>query len=233
MGSFADGTQCMSPMDFTSSLSHSTVTFFVSSAMWLTMHAIHLIGYFLMSFLSALLAMVSNTYFQFIQMLQQKFDHHPELLEAKIAHEKLQLELQEYKKFFDLGERSALKEEITHLQSQLDLYLDSKISGSSIQCQRVPTPQEPDVDHSHVKVLSVDAVPEAPPSESSSPDQLKNALLESTMEGSAGHLLEQERREWEKREKQWISVFQGLREECDHHSNLVERIRKELEGEKR
>lgn len=178
--------------------------------------------------------MVSDFCFQFIQMLQQKFDHHPELLGAKIAHEKLQLELQDYKKFFDLGERSALKEEITHLQSQLHLYLDSKMSGSLIQCQRAPTPQKPDVDHSHVKVLPVDAVPEAPPSgESSSPDQLKNELLESTMEGSAGHLLEQERREWEKREKQWILVVQGLREECDHHSNIVERIRKELEGEKR
>lgn len=180
------------------------------------------------------LAMVSNSYFQFIQMLQQKFDHHPELAEAKIAQEKLQLELQEYKKFFDLGERSALKEEITHLQCKLDLYLDSKISGSSMQCQPVPTPQKPDIDHNHVKVLSVDAVPEAPASsESSSPDQLENELLESTLEGSAGYLLEKEQREWEEREKQWMLVVQGLREECDHHSNLVERIRKELEGEKR
>lgn len=227
----------MSPMNFTSSLSHSTVTHLFSVYCHMVDHTCAKSHWVLFNELPSFLpsfAMVSDFCFQFIQMLQQKFDHHPELLEAKIAHEKLQLELQDYKKFFDLGERSALKEEITHLQSQLDLYLDSKISGSLIQCQRVPTPQKPDVDHSQVKVLSGNAVPEAPSSgEPSSPDQLKNELLESTMEGSAGHLLEQERREWEKREKQWILVVQGLREECDHHSNLVERIRKELEGEKR
>lgn len=187
-----------------------------------------------MSFLLLLLAMISNPYFQFIQMLQQKFDHHPELAEAKIAQEKLQVELQEYKKFFDLGERNALREEITHLQSKLDVYLDSKISGSSMQCQPVPIPQTLDINHSHVKVSSVDAVHKAPAaSESSSREELKNELLESILEGSAGCLLEKERSEWEEREKQWMLVVQGLREECDHHSNLVERIRKELEGEKR
>jgi hypothetical protein len=45
--------------------------------------------------------------------------------------------------------------------------------------------------------------------------------------------LDEEQREWDEREKEWISVVQDLREESHNHKQLAEKWKKELEGEKR
>lgn len=169
-------------------------------------------------------------------MLQEKFDHHPELAEAKAEQQLLRHELHRYKALCDLEEREKLQQEILHLRNQVQLYLETGTPGSMKQRRLSLTPAHGvQPSYSPIKLMSLTAVPETMPAceSASSSKHVDDELPASTVEGHAADLLEQERREWDQREKEWISMVQELREECDHHMQLAEKWRKELEGEKR
>lgn len=174
------------------------------------------------------------------KMLQEKFDHHPELAEAHAERELLRHEVDRYKTLCDLEEREKLQEEIFHLRNQVQLYLETGTPDSTkprrlsvceavspaLCCQNTCSPS---------KILPTTAVPEAVPA-CQSPSSCTQDDAErpaSTVEVHAADLLEQERRDWNQREKEWISMVHELREERDHHMQLSEKLRKELEGEKR
>lgn len=174
--------------------------------------------------------------FLFGQLLQEKFEQHPELADAKAEQQLLRHEIQQYKSFCDLGEREKLQEEIVHLRNQLHSYLEMGTSGSLKHRRLSLTPKKSVLPHSPIKLMSLTAVPEAMPSceSTSSSNHLKEDQPPvSPTEARASELLEQERREWDEREREWTSVVQELREECDHHMQLAEKRRKELEIEKR
>ncbi|CAK9858991.1 unnamed protein product [Sphagnum jensenii] len=52
-------------------------------------------------------------------------------------------------------------------------------------------------------------------------------------EATADKRLEEERKEWDQRESEWIVIVQELREESRNHKQLAEKWKKELEREKR
>ncbi|XP_024379513.1 kinesin-like protein KIN-12B [Physcomitrium patens] len=170
------------------------------------------------------------------KMLQEKFIHHPELAEAKAEQELLRHELNRYKALCDLEASEKLQQEIVQLRNQVLLYLENGTPGSMKQRRLSLTPTKGiQPSYSPIKLMSLTAVPEAMPSceSASSSRQLDDEPPASTTEGRAAEFLEQERAEWDEREKELVAMVQGLREECDHYMMLAEKRRKELEGEKR
>lgn len=168
-------------------------------------------------------------------MLQEKFDHHPDVAEARAEQDLLRHELQQYRSFCDLGERDALQEEVMQLRNQLQFYLETGTPGSLKQRRLSLTPKKSIPPHSPVKLLSLTAVSEGMSSceSTSSSNNVKGASVVAMPEAPVDERLDEERREWDEREKEWISVVQELREESDRHLQLADKRRKELEGEKR
>jgi hypothetical protein len=171
-----------------------------------------------------------------VQMLQEKYDHHPEVAEAKAEQQLLRHELHRYKASCDLEERGRLQLEILQLRNQVQLYLETGTPGSMKQRRLSLTPAHGvQPSFSPIKLMSLTAVPESIPSceSASSSRHVDSEPPASSVEGHAIELLEQERREWDQREQEFISMVQELRDDCEHHMQLAEKWRKELEGEKR
>lgn len=63
--------------------------------------------------------------YSYLQILQEQYDNHPDVLRTKIELKRAQDELERYQNFFDLGERDVLLEELHDLRTQLQFYLDS------------------------------------------------------------------------------------------------------------
>jgi hypothetical protein len=156
-----------------------------------------------------------------VQMLQEKYDHHPEVADKASC---------------DLEERGRLQLEILQLRNQVQLYLETGTPGSMKQRRLSLTPAHGvQPSFSPIKLMSLTAVPESIPSceSASSSRHVDSEPPASSVEGHAIELLEQERREWDQREQEFISMVQELRDDCEHHMQLAEKWRKELEGEKR
>ncbi|GFY83651.1 phragmoplast-associated kinesin-related protein [Actinidia rufa] len=59
------------------------------------------------------------------ELLNRKYENHPEVMRTKIELKRIQDELERYRNFFDMGERDVLLEEIQDLRSQLQYYVDT------------------------------------------------------------------------------------------------------------
>lgn len=59
------------------------------------------------------------------KLLKEKYENHPEVLRTKLELKQVQDELEQYRNFFDMGERDVLLEEIQDLKNQLQYYIDS------------------------------------------------------------------------------------------------------------
>jgi hypothetical protein len=164
------------------------------------------------------------------QMLQEKFNEHPDVTEAKMKQQCLENELQRLKTFCKLGEREALQKEITQLRNQLQLLLETGTPGSLKQRRLSLTPKNSILTQSPNKPLLLSVVHEASPLQDSASS---SGSPQGQPELSADKRLDEEQREWDEREREWISVVQDLREESHNHKQLAEKWKKELEGEKR
>ncbi|CAK9189601.1 unnamed protein product [Sphagnum troendelagicum] len=164
------------------------------------------------------------------EMLQEKFNEHPDVTEAKMKQQCLENELQRLKTFCKLGEREALQKEITQLRNQLQLLLETGTPGSLKQRRLSLTPKNSILTQSPNKPLLLSVVHEASPLQDSASS---SGSPQGQPELSADKRLDEEQREWDEREREWISVVQDLREESHNHKQLAEKWKKELEGEKR
>ncbi|KAF8391883.1 hypothetical protein HHK36_022223 [Tetracentron sinense] len=144
-------------------------------------------------------------------LLKEKYENHPEVLRTQIELKRVQDELDGYRNFFDMGERDVLLEEIQHLRSQLQYYIDS----SSPLTARKQSP---------LLQLTYSCEPSlAPP---------LRTIPESTNE-SAEEKFEQERRRWTEAESKWISLSEELRIELEANRSLAEKRKQELNSEKK
>jgi kinesin family protein 15 len=155
---------------------------------------------------------------------------------AKMKQQSLEEELQKYKTFCDLGEREALQQEITELRSQLQLYLETGTAPrvpTKQQCCLSVTPEKNMLPPSPVNsklLVSVSGLPEGSPLQDSASS---SGSPQGQPEATADKRLEEERKEWDQRESEWIVIVQELREESRNHKQLAEKWKKELEREKR
>ncbi|CAM6019631.1 unnamed protein product [Sphagnum balticum] len=156
---------------------------------------------------------------------------------AKMKQQSLEEELQKYKTFCDLGEREALQQEITELRSQLQLYLETGTAPrvpTKQQCCLSVTPEKknmlPPSPVNSKLLVSVSGLPEGSPLQDSASS---SGSPQGQPEATADKRLEEERKEWDERESEWIVIVQELREESRNHKQLAEKWKKELEREKR
>ncbi|XP_074306876.1 kinesin-like protein KIN-12B [Silene latifolia] len=143
------------------------------------------------------------------EILKEKYENHPEVLETRIELERAQDELERLRNFFDMGEKEVLVEEIHDLRSQLQYYTENSPKARqrksllqlTYSCDPSPCPQ-------------------------------LNPIVEANEE-NAMEKLEQERTKWTEVESQWISLADELKlelETCRSHAEVLER---ELVAEKK
>lgn len=145
----------------------------------------------------------------YLQILQEQYDNHPEVLRTQVELKRVQDELERYQNFFDLGERDVLLEEVQDLRTQLQFYLDSSAKTSKRQ-----TP---------VVQLTSSCEPSVAPALSSTPDTTENAE----------ERLQQERIQWSEAESKWISLVEELRMELEANRLISQRQKQELDMEKK
>ncbi|KAL3354942.1 hypothetical protein AABB24_019165 [Solanum stoloniferum] len=144
------------------------------------------------------------------KLLKEKYENHPEMLSAKIELRRVHDELEQYRNFFDLGERDVLMEEIQDLRSQLHFYVDSS-----------PKPSK----------KGSSPLQLAYPCESSEPSAL-STIPESTEE-SAEQRLEKERTQWSETESKWMSLVEELKLDLEASRSMAEKHKQELILEKK
>lgn len=144
------------------------------------------------------------------QLLKEKYENHPEILSAKVELRRVQDELEQYRNFFDLGERDVLIEEIQDLRSQLQFYIDSS-----------PKPSK----------KGSSPLQLAYPCESSEPSPL--STIPESNEESAAQRLEKERIQWTEAESKWISLVEELRLDLEASRGMAEKHKQELDLEKK
>ncbi|KAK9141043.1 hypothetical protein Scep_010724 [Stephania cephalantha] len=144
------------------------------------------------------------------QILKEKYENHPEVLRVKIELKRTQDELDGCRNYFEMGERDVLIEEIEHLRSQLQYYVDSS-SSLSVK-KRSPLLQ-----------LTYSCDP--------SPAPL--CSIPESAEESVEDKFEQERRQWTETESKWISLADELRIELEESRSLAEKQKWELDSEKK
>ncbi|XP_019431563.1 PREDICTED: kinesin-like protein KIN-12B [Lupinus angustifolius] len=156
-------------------------------------------------------------------LLKEKFEHHPDVLEMKIEFKRLQDKLQEYQNFFKLGEREVLMEEIQSLRNQLQCYVDSPSKPTieqyphlELTCSSEPTLATNLAAFSGLTEASMEA----------------NANPESS-EDSAKLKIEQERNQCSEAESRWISLSEKLRAELEANRSLAEKRKQELDAERK
>lgn len=150
------------------------------------------------------------SYLSCLQILKEKYENHPEVSTTKIELKRVQDELEQYRNFYDMGEREVLLEEIQDLRSQLQFYIDSSSTASRKQ--------------NPLLQLTYSCEPSSAPPLS--------AIPESTEEGPV-EKLEQERIRWTEAESRWISLCEELRIELEASRSLAEKRKQELETERR
>lgn len=150
------------------------------------------------------------SYLSCLQILKEKYENHPEVSTTKIELKRVRDELEQYRNFYDMGEREVLLEEIQDLRSQLQFYIDSSSTASRKQ--------------NPLLQLTYSCEPSSAPPLS--------AIPESTEEGPE-EKLEQERIRWTEAESRWISLCEELRIELEASRSLAEKRKQELETERR
>ncbi|KNA24096.1 hypothetical protein SOVF_019010 [Spinacia oleracea] len=141
------------------------------------------------------------------ELLKEKYENHPEVLETKIELRRVQEELERLRSFFDMGEKDILVEEIHDLRSQLQYYTDSSPMAAR---QR----------KSLLKLTY--------PCEQSS-----SQPLDPTPESTKDNAFEQERIRWTEVESQWISLAEELKMELESSRYQTEELGRELESERK
>lgn len=142
----------------------------------------------------------------YLQILQERYDNHPDVLRTQVELQRVQDELERYQNFFDLGERDVLMEEIQDLRAQLQHYVDSSAKMSKRETSLQLTSCEP----------------------SAAP-----ALTATHTTESPEERLQQERIQWIEAESKWISLINELRMELEANSSICQRQKQELDMEKK
>ena len=146
----------------------------------------------------------------FLQLLNRKYENHPEVMRTKIELKRIQDELERYRNFFDMGERDVLLEEIQDLRSQLQYYVDT---SPNLARKRRSLLQ-----------LTYSCEPSAPPPLCTIPESTEKSLEQK---------LEQERICWMEAESKWISLAEELKIELEGSRSLAEKQNQELYSEKK
>ena len=158
--------------------------------------------------------------FGLCQILQEKYDNHPEVTLANIKQQRLTEELEQYKSFCDQGERESLMSEISQLRNLLQSYvLDTSRSvkqSRTIQSRSIAggysnegSPLYEDTRNSTEKCSSV-VVSKGP---------CKSC--------------EESKQQWMEREEEWMSLIEELRSEVQEYKQQTKRRKHELEGQQR
>jgi kinesin family protein 15 len=155
--------------------------------------------------------------FRVWQTLQEKFDKHPEVTHSKIELERLLDELDRYKTFFDLGEREVLLQENMELQNHLQSYLECDTPGPAKNRRLSLTSKAIRESAADLSLLRT-AVPDGP--------SVSGGVLEIDQ-------LENERKLWQERELEWLTLMEEMQAESDKWRLLADKRKVELDGEKR
>lgn len=145
--------------------------------------------------------------YSYLQILQEQYDNHPDVLRTKIELKRAQDELERYQNFFDLGERDVLLEEILDLRTQLQFYLDSSAKTPKRQTPLLQlTSCEPN-------------------------DSALSTTIDTTE--NAEERLQQERIQWTEAESKWITLVEELKMELEASRSISQRQKQELNMEKK
>ncbi|CAN6447228.1 unnamed protein product [Victoria cruziana] len=140
------------------------------------------------------------------KLLKDKYDNHPEHLRVAIELKRVQDELDQYRNFFDLGEREVLVEEIQNLRNQLQSYLDKSPKTN----QKWNPPLQ--LTHATESVFET---------------------VSAASNDGAEKRFEEERQRWTQTEGEWISLSEELRAELEACRSLAEKRELELSSEKK
>ncbi|KAK9725853.1 hypothetical protein RND81_05G173800 [Saponaria officinalis] len=143
------------------------------------------------------------------EILKEKYDNHPEVLEMKIELQRVQDELERLQNFFDMGEKEVLLEEIHDLRSQLQYYTDNSPKARQQKSLLQLT-------YSCERSLSTPVTP-----------------IVGVNEENASEKLEQERTKWAEVESQWISLAEELKKELETSRSHAELLERDLVAEKK
>ncbi|KAK4761153.1 hypothetical protein SAY87_006046 [Trapa incisa] len=141
-------------------------------------------------------------------ILKEKYVNHPELLRAKVELKRCEEELEQYRNFFELGEREVLLEEIQDLRYQLHCYVDS--STKTVQ-------------KNEELLLKYSCEPESSIVLATIPES----------EESSDEKFEKERLRWTEAESKWITLTDELKTELQKIRLLAEKLKQELDTEKK
>ncbi|KAL0905212.1 hypothetical protein M5K25_027401 [Dendrobium thyrsiflorum] len=139
-------------------------------------------------------------------ILKEKYDNHPKVLLLNIELKKVQNELDNYRNFFDMGERDVLMEEIQDLRHYLRYYIDSSSTSNHPLLQ---------LTHSMGSIL-------APLSK-----------ISDTKDASVDENFELKTRNWTDLENKWVSLYKELKKEFEACQSLTEKLKIDLESEKK
>ncbi|MCO5582599.1 hypothetical protein L7F22_036497 [Adiantum nelumboides] len=155
------------------------------------------------------------------KILQERYDHHPEVTLANIRQQRLYEDLEKFKSFCELGERDALLREVSQFRNQLQYYVEVDTPRPTRQRQRSLTPQ----------------------AKQSSPDNggaenMKRLDKVESQEEYLGdpqgcQMCEKLTAEWTEREDEWMSVLDELRQEVEEYKQLAEKKKHEAMGQQR
>nr|AMS24240.1 kinesin 12-II protein [Marsilea vestita] len=142
------------------------------------------------------------------KLLQIKFNNHPDVTLANVEQQRLNEELETYKKFYDLGEREVLLKENQQLRDQLQTFIESgrvrSCNGMMKRLEEIST----ETDENKLQDISTDAEP----------------MPESFDEAKAW---------WNNKEAKLMSMLEELGNEVEKYAQTAEKAKQEMEAEKR
>lgn len=150
----------------------------------------------------------------YVQLLKEKYENNPEVQEAKIESNRLKDELEQYRNFFQLGEKEVLIEEVQDLRFQLQYYIDSSSRRKEEQLLQLRYSRE----HSSTPPLSI--IPEVEENSENS-------------EETGEDKFEQERKQWTEAESKWILLAEELRTELESARSLADKLKQDLTMEQK
>ncbi|KAL3678668.1 hypothetical protein R1sor_021624 [Riccia sorocarpa] len=178
-----------------------------------------------------------------MQLLQEKYNNHPEVTNSSVEQQRLLDELNKYRMFYDWGEREVLVEEITQLRNQLQSMLETAGNNStgknrrlSITRKSIQIPSSGECSGLPQTAKSLHLVPAPQECQASQEQQTSDvcqALVVTDPRASEQLLWEEEKQEWEARERDWMSALEEMREEVESHKRIAEKRKQEFDSEKR
>ncbi|MCO5611484.1 hypothetical protein L7F22_065737 [Adiantum nelumboides] len=155
------------------------------------------------------------------KILQERYDHHPEVTLANIRQQRLYEDLEKYKSFCELGERDALLREVSQLRNQLQYYVEVDTPRPTRQRQRSLTPQ------------AKQSSPDNGGAENMKPLDKVESQEEYLGDPRGCQMCEKLTAEWTEREDEWMSVLDELRQEVEEYRQLAEKRKHEAMGQQR